>query len=109
MICPSCGSEEPVAPGDSLLWCSACGGTFALTGSTEALNEALRSASVEVQHEMQEVSIYTRLEHSIGSVLCGRSDPCTPCRDAANRIVVHRKEVRDTLLLFARQEADLDA
>jgi hypothetical protein len=55
------------------------------------------------------VSIYEELEMAIGSVLCGCSDPCTPCRDAANRIVVHRKEVRETLLLFARQEADLDA
>lgn len=71
------------------------------------LNEALRAASIEGQHQMQEVSIYQRLEQAIGAILCGRSDPCVPCRDAANRIVVHRKEVREMLLLFAREEAGL--
>ncbi len=67
----------------------------------------VQGSMIEGQHQMQEVSIYQRLEQAVGAVLCGRSDPCVPCRDAANRIVVHRKEVREMLLLFAREEAGL--
>lgn len=53
MKCPGCGSDEPVDLGDALLWCSECGGTFALPGRSKALNEALRAGSVEGQHEMK--------------------------------------------------------
>lgn len=30
MNCPGCGSEEPVEPSDTLLWCGECGGTYTL-------------------------------------------------------------------------------
>lgn len=51
---------------------------------------------------------YTDLRDELATILCtATSPPCDRCTDAANRLVVHRRSVRQLLTRFANQEAGL--
>lgn len=56
------------------------------------------------------MSGHAALARKLAEVLCPNSSDqgaCRSCEDAAKRVVVHRREVREALIAFARQEAGL--
>lgn len=51
---------------------------------------------------------YTDLRDELAKILCPHvPSPCSSCEDAANRVVVHRRPIRQLLTRVANQEADL--
>lgn len=49
---------------------------------------------------------YRLLEDALADALCATPQtPCEACRNAAQRIVVHRRTVRKILVNFARTES----
>lgn len=51
---------------------------------------------------------YEEIRDELASILCtDTAPPCSACLDAAYRIVVKRRRVRQALVRFAREEADL--
>lgn len=60
--------------------------------------------------EVIDTTDYTALTRDLAEILCPHrpgQDPCEACKDAAIRIMVHRRSVRRLLNRFANQEADL--
>lgn len=51
---------------------------------------------------------YTEIRDELAQILCPHLPrPCDACLDAAYRVVVHRRSIRQALIRFAKQEADL--
>jgi hypothetical protein len=53
---------------------------------------------------------YTEIRDELAEILCPHLPrPCDACLDAAYRVVVHRRSIRQALVRFAKQEAGLHA
>lgn len=53
---------------------------------------------------------YAALTEDIAKILCPHTpgqDPCEGCKDAAIRVMVHRRSIRQLLNRFANEEAGL--